>query len=69
MDVSSTGREKKRNEWVEVSSDSRFCEFHRKGLMVDRICPADACGRERGTEHGKGRGCKTRNEVEEARDH
>ena len=41
--------------------------FTRRGLLVDRMHPADTWERE-GTKHGEGRGCKTRNEAEEDRD-
>ena len=92
--------EKKRNKWVEVSSDPGFWEFHQKrvaggpcrhlvGQSTDRAepcrrepcrhletscrCDQTSCKREPfrhlgGTKQGEGRGCKSRKEVEEARD-
>ena len=39
--------------------------FTRRGLLVDCVRPADTWGR---TNHGEGRGCKSRKEAEEDRE-
>ena len=49
-----------------VSSGSGLRQFHEEGF-AGRLCAS--CRYVRGTKHGEDRGCKTRNEAEENRDH
>ena len=62
MEVGSTGR-KNRNERVVVVD---FGSFTWRRLLVDGMHSADTWGEE--SKHGKGRGCKTREEEQKDRE-